>query len=448
MDTSTVLSTSGYQYTNNVLDFFPHTSAALSAGAEGYVKAINVSEGPTINYAFRYVFNFTDHRLPPSREERARGRHNIRLKYAQDPSNNNEVSILEEDHYYPYGLKHLGYNTAHKIFKGIEGPGTGITLTPVNPFLGDSYKYKFGGKEYDDTFNINTYDFGARNYDPALGRWMNLDPLAEAMRRHSPYNYAFDNPVYFIDPDGMFPTDSYGMSTATGAVDVIGGFDVNTVDGEGNILSTEYHANINDANNAASAIDATIDHSGGGGDTGGGASLTNKRNVGGVAGLSMGADGVGEVDSGNKNPLLSNSKAAVSTMGKFFSLGSMGMSYSDWAKGGGATTGVLSKYLRTFGRVGLGATVGLDYMAYKDGQMGGGEFFSNTYFSSFSLIGGFFGIGFSSSYYVVGDLLGGKEKARKHFERIQSLSPAEKQEWISEQLRKRHHRGETRNPKF
>ncbi len=160
----------GYQYQNTVLQFFPTS--------EGYVKNTPVSGTNT----YSYVFNYTDHLG------------NTRLSYTKNPSTN-ALTILEENNYYPFGLKHNGYN--------------------VDNFQPE-YKYKYNGKELQDENiggnQLKMYDYGARNYDPTIGRWINIDPMAEQMRRHSPYNYVFNNPIYFLDPDGMAPDNEYDVN--------------------------------------------------------------------------------------------------------------------------------------------------------------------------------------------------------------------------------------------
>ncbi|MBS7232513.1 hypothetical protein KHA90_15955 [Flavobacterium psychroterrae] len=131
--------------------------------AEGYVR--NTSTNPA-TYTFGYVFNYTDHLG------------NVRVSYAKNPTTN-KLEILEENSYYPFGIKHQGYNTDN---------------------LQPNYLQKFNGMELQTELGLNMTGMEYRQYDNALGRFNSIDALSELAFSISPYRFAYNNPVYFSDP--------------------------------------------------------------------------------------------------------------------------------------------------------------------------------------------------------------------------------------------------------
>lgn len=179
---------SGYQYQNGVLEFFPTS--------EGYVKS-TVSGAET---SYNYVFNYTDHLG------------NVRVSYTIDPADN-VLKIMEENHYYPFGLKQNGYSPTQRMFvKQITDPPY-VVLTPVLNDGDATYKYKYEGKEFQDELGLGVYDYGSRFYMPDVARWGTMDPQTELLERSSPYVYALNSPLIYVDKDGELPIFINGKTT-------------------------------------------------------------------------------------------------------------------------------------------------------------------------------------------------------------------------------------------
>ncbi|WP_420552089.1 DUF6443 domain-containing protein [Tenacibaculum aiptasiae] len=169
-----------YMYENNVLQFFNHP--------EGYIKKDNTG--------FKYVYQYKDHLG------------NVRLSYTD--SNNDGVitastEIVEESNYYPFGLKHKGYNG------NVSSLGNSV-----------AQKFKFNGKEFEQSLGVNLYEYGARMYDPSIALFTSIDPKADVYSNQSPYIYAANNPIFYEEKNGEFPLPPGWKKYARAALNYLG----------------------------------------------------------------------------------------------------------------------------------------------------------------------------------------------------------------------------------
>ena len=121
------------------------------------------------------------------------------------------LNATDAFNFYYYNKDHLGNNREVIDFRGkicqvINYYPFGTPFSDQSITLqADFQPYKYNGKEFDMMHGLNTYDYGARQYNPIVPTWDRIDPLCENFGYMSPYNYCLDNPVNTTDQDGEGP---------------------------------------------------------------------------------------------------------------------------------------------------------------------------------------------------------------------------------------------------
>lgn len=129
--------------------------------AEGYIIPLDG--------AYKYVYHYKDHLG------------NIRMNYSDLNADGkvDKSEILEENNYYPFGLRHKGYNNLVRNY----------------------FKSKFNGCELENNPGLNYYEMTHRIYFPEIGRWNRMDPVVQFS--YSPYSAFNNNPLFYSDPLGL-----------------------------------------------------------------------------------------------------------------------------------------------------------------------------------------------------------------------------------------------------
>jgi len=138
--------------------------------SNGNIEFIQTEEGLArrSGNSYSYEYNLSDHLG------------NVRVTFYQNPTTN-QLEVLQRDDYYAFGLRKMGVPNSN------------------------TNKYLYNSKELQE--ELGQYDYGARFYDPVIGRWNVIDPLAADYDSSSPYVYGNGNPIRFIDPDGRSTED-------------------------------------------------------------------------------------------------------------------------------------------------------------------------------------------------------------------------------------------------
>jgi RHS repeat-associated protein len=150
-------------------------------GPDGRLAAVFDENGVNIT-GFRPEYWHTDH-LGNVRLAFSDVNNNGRIEIEDDPATQeDDTEIIQENHYYPFGMNQLG---------------------PWYETVAPSNKYQYNGKELNEELGLDWYDYGARWYDGAIGRFTSVDPLADKYVWLTPYNYAENEPVGSIDLWGL-----------------------------------------------------------------------------------------------------------------------------------------------------------------------------------------------------------------------------------------------------
>jgi RHS repeat-associated protein len=115
----------------------------------------------------------------------------VRLSY-NDKNNDGDIDVtpnlntnelVEESNYYPFGLKHKGYNNV------ISSNGNSV-----------AQKFGYNGKELEESLGLNLLEMDYRSYDPAIAKWISIDPVTHYSM--STYTAFDNNPIFWADPSG------------------------------------------------------------------------------------------------------------------------------------------------------------------------------------------------------------------------------------------------------